>query len=394
MMESASYFILLIFLGGWLKSCNLVEGAVPSGEELFRSNVNNILERLTVQLSNMPTKDDLAAMEARFTQHLESLKIQIKNLVRSGKEEGSNHKDETKNHRGRRSMDVPDEADYRSHILACEVRKSSFNESCKFMEQLLTLQRDQITTLEEIRNTSSNLSEGVVTILTEVESLKYHINNTLSDFYKEPVKSCGNDSSLTNSIFRNQQLTCDKEWIIIQRRGTPTPPGMDRTNFERSWIDYENGFGSLEGDFWLGLKTIHDLTEEGYTQLLVDLKDWAGEKKYAMYNVFQVAGTQDKYRLKVAGYTGTAGDAVDYHNGYQFSTTDNDNDGYGHINCAQQHRGGWWYKTCAFADLNSIYHNSSTLEKGWIGVMWFPWKGEDYSLKTAEMKIRKTPQLI
>ncbi|XP_035716666.1 uncharacterized protein LOC118439455 isoform X3 [Folsomia candida] len=123
MMESASYFILLIFLGGWLKSCNLVEGADPSEEELFRSNVNNILERLTVQLSNMPTKDDLAAMETRFSQHLESLQIEIKNLGRSGKQDGSNHKEETKNHKSQGSMDVPDEADYRSHIPACEVRK-------------------------------------------------------------------------------------------------------------------------------------------------------------------------------------------------------------------------------------------------------------------------------
>ncbi|XP_035716665.1 uncharacterized protein LOC118439455 isoform X2 [Folsomia candida] len=137
MMESASYFILLIFLGGWLKSCNLVEGADPSEEELFRSNVNNILERLTVQLSNMPTKDDLAAMETRFSQHLESLQIEIKNLGRSGKQDGSNHKEETKNHKSQGSMDVPDEADYRSHIPACEVRKSSFNHSCKYVEELL-----------------------------------------------------------------------------------------------------------------------------------------------------------------------------------------------------------------------------------------------------------------
>ncbi|OXA46109.1 Angiopoietin-4 [Folsomia candida] len=249
--------------------------------------MNNILERLTAQLSNIPTKDDLAAMEARFTQHLESLQIEIKNLV-------------------------PDYAasDYRSHILACEVRKvaSSFNESCKYAKELLTLQRDQVITLEEIRNTSSNLSEGVATILMEVDTLKYYINNTYSDFYKETTTSCGYDNNLTDSMFRNKRIICDKEWVIIQRRGTPTPPGMERTNFERFWIDYENGFGSLGGDFSLGLKAIHELTVEGFTQLKMDLEDWDGVKRYAMYDVFKVAGAQDKYRLKIAGYTGTAGD--------------------------------------------------------------------------------------
>ncbi|OXA40006.1 Angiopoietin-4, partial [Folsomia candida] len=215
-----------------------VEGADPSEEELFRSNVNNILERLTVQLSNMPTKDDLAAMETRFSQHLESLQIEIKNLGRSGKQDGSNHKEETKNHKSQGSMDVQ-------------------------MKQSLTLQRDQVTTLEEIRNTSSNLSEGVATILMEVENLKFYINNTYPDFNKETTTSFSYDNNLTDSMFGNKRIICDKEWVLIQRRGTPTPPGMERTNFERFWIDYEDGFGSLEGDFWLGLKTIHELTEEG-----------------------------------------------------------------------------------------------------------------------------------
>ncbi|XP_035708153.1 angiopoietin-related protein 4-like [Folsomia candida] len=103
------------------------------------------------------------------------------------------------------------------------------------------------------------------------------------------------------------QLVCDNEWVIIQRRGTPTPLGKERTDFERIWEVYENGFGSLDGDFWLGLETILGLTLEGYTQLRVDLEDWEG-KKYAMYDVFRVADAQEKYNLTVDGYWGTAGE--------------------------------------------------------------------------------------
>ncbi|OXA40014.1 Techylectin-5B [Folsomia candida] len=279
-------------------------------------------------------------------------------------------------------------------MLVSEEQKSSFNESCNFVEQLLIVQRDQDTTLEEIRKTSSNLFEGVATILTEVESLKYHINNTYPEFYKEPPKSCGDDNNLTDSTFRNQRIFCDKEWVIVQRRGTSTPPGTERTNFERIWIVYENGFGSLGGDFWLGLKTIHELTMEGYTQLRVDLEDWNGEKRYAMYDVFKVTGTQDKYRLTVAGYTGTAGDSLNYHNGSQFTKSDNDNDGYKYRNCAQEYRSGWWYNACSNANLNSIYRNSSIVQKSLVGVLWHHWKGSDYSYKKVEMKIRKPPQLV
>lgn len=58
----------------------------------------------------------------------------------------------------------------------------------------------------------------------------------------------------------------------------------------------------------VGLKTINSLTEEGFTQLRVDLEDWNRTKAYAMYDVFKVANSTEKYNLTVAGYTGTAGE--------------------------------------------------------------------------------------
>lgn len=57
-----------------------------------------------------------------------------------------------------------------------------------------------------------------------------------------------------------------------------------------------------------GLKTIHELTHDGYEELRVDLEDWEGEERYAMYANFKVADAGNKYRLEVAGYTGNAGD--------------------------------------------------------------------------------------
>lgn len=39
------------------------------------------------------------------------------------------------------------------------------------------MQSDQIVALEEIRNAGANVSQGVANIITEVDSLKYYINN-------------------------------------------------------------------------------------------------------------------------------------------------------------------------------------------------------------------------
>jgi len=72
----------------------------------------------------------------------------------------------------------------------------------------------------------------------------------------------------------------------------------------------------------------------------------------------------DKYRLEVSGYSGDAGDSLQYggdyngngrylynHNGMHFSTYDQDNDPSTNNNCAAWRRGGWWFNRCYWACL-------------------------------------------
>ena len=83
------------------------------------------------------------------------------------------------------------------------------------------------------------------------------------------------------------------------------------------------------------------------------------------YWSFQIGdGLNDKHRLEVSGYSGDAGDSLQYesdwlgngqfgfyyHNGMQFSTFDQDNDNNGG-SCASVRAGGWWYNNCYFACL-------------------------------------------
>ena len=87
-------------------------------------------------------------------------------------------------------------------------------------------------------------------------------------------------------------------WTLFQRR---QDAGV---NFYRGWQEYKNGFGDLDGNFWLGLDKIHRLTKSGQNVLRVDLMDWYYSKRYAKYGSFSVASESDSYELGVGTYAG------------------------------------------------------------------------------------------
>ena len=184
-------------------------------------------------------------------------------------------------------------------------------------------------------------------------------------------------------------VQCDFEsdgggWTIIQRRSSGP-----REEFSQAWAEYENGFGSCSGNYWIGLSTIYALTSQGAHELRIELTDWEGNTKFARYSNFSVSGPSDFYRLTVEGYSGNAGDSLtQYHNGRRFSTRDKDNDEH-EQNCGLNWKSGWWFSTCFNANLNGLYIDmrSETLSEV-IGITWYgTWKTK-YSMKSVEMKIR------
>ncbi len=74
---------------------------------------------------------------------------------------------------------------------------------------------------------------------------------------------------------------------------------------------------------------------------------------------------------------------IAYHNDTTFSTKDQGPS----THCSLTFKGGWWYKDCHSVNLNGLYLNAVT-ESYADGVVWQPWHGHNYSLKTTEMKIR------
>ncbi|XP_006890769.1 PREDICTED: tenascin-like isoform X1 [Elephantulus edwardii] len=165
-------------------------------------------------------------------------------------------------------------------------------------------------------------------------------------------------------------------WIVFLRRSN------GRENFYRNWKAYAAGFGDRREEFWLGLDNLNKITAQGQYELRVDLRDH-GDTAYAVYDRFSVGDARTRYKLKVEGYSGTAGDSMAYHNGRSFSTFDKDTDS-AITNCALSYKGAFWYKNCHRVNLMGRYGDNNHSQ----GVNWFHWKGHEYSIQFAEMKLR------
>ena len=191
-----------------------------------------------------------------------------------------------------------------------------------------------------------------------------------------------NQSGVYNTI-HGKPVYCDMDeggWLVFQRR-------LDGSvDFFRTWAEYRQGFGDLEGEFWLGLDTLHQFTHNKRYMLRIVLEDFNGNTAYADYSYFFVSGESQKYKLSLGEYTGNASDSFSGHKKYSFTTKDQDNDIWP-SNCAAKFKGGWWYNKCHSSNLNGKYHagqHSSYAD----GVNWKSWKGYHYSLKSTIMKMK------
>ncbi|VDI67079.1 microfibril-associated glycoprotein 4-like isoform X1 [Mytilus galloprovincialis] len=178
--------------------------------------------------------------------------------------------------------------------------------------------------------------------------------------------------------------SCDMEtdgggWTVFQHRQD------GKVDFFRGWTEYVTGFGDLNTEFWLGNDNLHDLTSKGSYELRVDLEGFGGDKAYAKYSTFNIGDQSTNYILIVNGYSGTAGDALEYHNKQAFSTKDKDNDSDSGRNCAEVYKGAWWYNNCHESNLNGLYLGNKYDVKG---MRWMQWQ-EYQSMKTTSMMIRR-----
>lgn len=186
-----------------------------------------------------------------------------------------------------------------------------------------------------------------------------------------------------NIYGRNVTVFCDQVadgggWAVIQRRRDGS------VSFDQGWAAYDAGFGDLNGEFWLGLEKMHWLTASRKQTLRVELSDFEGKSAFAKYDEFVIGGPDSYYRLHVEGYSGNAGNSMNYSNNSRFTTKDADHDSHS-IQCAVHHSGAWWHNSCTHSNLNAVY--TTIKQNGNAFVHWNSWKSDE-ALKYAEMKIR------
>jgi len=262
-------------------------------------------------------------------------------------------------------------------------------EELKIQYNLLT--QETVARVVTIQNLQTSLEE-ISAIVDRWQhlmprALKVHDCHEALKFY-EPVS--GVYSINPSPAMQPYDVFCDMTpgddgWTVIQRR-------MDGSvDFFRGWLDYSEGFGTVDGEFWLGLQRIHVLTTSRSYKLRIDLEDWTGRWWNAEYGQFSIGSEDTDYELFVDGYTGNAGDTLSYHSGVAFSTMDHNNDNKGGL-CPTWCHGAWWYKDCYLSNLNGRYYEQGPYipDTNWgDGVNWkTTFNTYYYSFKTAEMKIK------
>ncbi|CAL1588101.1 unnamed protein product [Knipowitschia caucasica] len=188
----------------------------------------------------------------------------------------------------------------------------------------------------------------------------------------------------TNTLFQAwcEQSHAQGGWTVIQRRQDGS------VNFFRTWEQYKQGFGNLDGEYWLGLEHLYWLTKQGQYKLRLTLEDWQGRQVFAEYDSFHLEPETDWYRLRLGHYQGTAGDSLSWHNNKAFTTLDRDKDSYSG-NCAHFQKGGWWYHMCAHSNLNGVWYRGGHYRSRYQdGVYWAEFHGGSYSLKRVSMMVK------
>ena len=216
------------------------------------------------------------------------------------------------------------------------------------------------------------LATGIVAVtLVNGYSIKNCCNVATKHYYfsadRKPstvytiVDLCGQGTTVQGYC---DTITNGGGWLVVQRRQDGT------VDFNKFWWEYEMGFGSLNSDFWYGLRALHCLTGQGGWEMRMDIKLANGTNIFLQYEQFKVASAKDKYKLTVGGFQGTTTDPIAYHNGMNFTTRDSDNDQHSSINCAQIHGpgGGWWYNQCMQIQPNVKYKgtNGVRLNRDWL----------------------------
>ncbi|XP_030375052.1 ficolin-3-like [Scaptodrosophila lebanonensis] len=82
-------------------------------------------------------------------------------------------------------------------------------------------------------------------------------------------------------------VPCSQGWVVFQRRK------FGNVSFQRTWQEYKDGFGEIDGDFWLGLENLYEITRSWPMTLQIKLEFWSGTKGIAYYSNFELMNEKE-----------------------------------------------------------------------------------------------------
>lgn len=171
-------------------------------------------------------------------------------------------------------------------------------------------------------------------------------------------------------------------WTVILRRSL-----TGSLLFNKTWEQYEFGFGSLEGEFWYGLDKTSFLTSRGTWELVVELKTDKNKTLIAKYSDFTIHGPDKNYTLQANGHEGVE-DFLFQYNTRPFTTFDRPHVS-GALNCAAVLHSGWWFTDSCYEDKALILSESF----GHRGLKWTISSERVFYVTSIVMKVRqKTEQ--
>ena len=105
--------------------------------------------------------------------------------------------------------------------------------------------------------------------------------------------------------------------------------------FNRTFVEYENGFGSPSSLYWIGLKSLHQLTQNNTCSAQFILQDrdniWWSEE----YVNIAIGDSSVGYQIHISGFQGNATDGMTHNDGAIFV-----------VSCLQNIGGFWGFDEC------------------------------------------------
>ncbi|CAG5118839.1 unnamed protein product [Candidula unifasciata] len=237
--------------------------------------------------------------------------------------------------------------------------------------------------VEQEKEGDENLQEAVL-ILNTTDKRQCRNPTSCDDIYftlnpgqhlvrVEPEDGLGPINVLCDVVGRREVYT------VFQKRFN------GKVDFYRNFHDYENGFGSVDSEFWLGLKNIRRLLIQNgdKNQLRVDMSVMGTDLNYTrIYPTFSI-GPPEEYRLTVSGlYDRGFGMSSNSHK--PFSTYDR---GLTHVASRHNRGAGWWFpEDHGYVNLNGVWGVPGKP----YSIFWWELRQDlNFILEKTEMKFRR-----